>query len=236
MSKHVHAYTDEQEAYLRKASLSRVSYKQMAVDFNSRFGTRLSRNSILGKCNRMGLRGTKPPATYRQRKGATPTRKTPFVATRARALAETARPPASASEDLLRRDAGTNRVEAGTRQENKTRTPFAGIDSFQDGTAKGKPFLELRRTECKWPVTNDCSWACGNPITIGSYCTKHARIAYRAMPTVSRNRKTTAGAGYLDTRGRDHEADAVVTHMLENGGVQAPSLIPSFLPATKETT
>jgi hypothetical protein len=216
-----HVFTVDHEQYLRDASQTKVSYKQMALDFNVRFGTRLTRNSILGKCSRLGLRNVKTPSRHMQVRRA----KRTASLNKSRVAAVRSQSPAPDHEALLRPDGRLNRLTEGA---TRVRKEFGGIDGFHDDTIVGRPFLDLRRGECRWPVTNDASRACGAKACVGSYCTAHAQLAYRTMPTVSRNRKILAGSGYLDT-------ELEVTHMLESGGVQAPSLIPSFLPSKEST-
>lgn len=188
-----HVYTDEQSQYLRDACDTKVSYRQMAIDFNERFKTRLSRNSILGKCSRLGLRPVKSPSKVmqvrRRAKRTAPLNKSRVTSARSQSPAH-----AHAHEALLRPDGRLNRLTDGAVRSHEP----LGIDGFNDDTIAGTPFLELRRGECRWPVTNDASRACGARVCVGSYCTAHAQLAYRTMPTVSRNRRLLAGAGYVD--------------------------------------
>lgn len=220
-----HEYTDEQLAYLRAAASDNSSYREIAIAFNERFKARLSRNAVLGKLSRMGLRAGKPRKDS-VRSNTRVERRAPLHKDKVRrAVSRVSQSPARAPEEqMLRTDGGTNRLAEGNRER------FTGtIDSvFDEASLTKKPFLELRRGECRWPASNDASMACGAQAKVGSYCCKHAKIAYRTMPTVSRNRRVLAGAGYLDT-------EREVTHMLESGGVQAPPLIPSFLPEREDT-
>jgi hypothetical protein len=70
---------------------------------------------------------------------------------------------------------------------------------FDGSCANAKSFLELGRGECRWPADTNATLACGDPAKVGSYCLRHAKIAYRTMPTVSRNKRVMAGGGFLDT-------------------------------------
>lgn len=224
---HPHEYTEEQEIYLRDMCLTRASYRDIMVAFNQKFGTALTRNGILGKCTRMGLRANKPSSKFVGKPQVrVAKRKHPISVTRIAHLKSSA--PASPDETVLRSE--------GDRGEGNRTAPLAysGVDAVFDSTpSTQKAFSELRRGECRWPANTDCSMACGARITIGSYCTAHAQIAYRTMPTIGRNRKVLAGAGYVDTR-RSGENDSEIERGIEQG-IQAPMLIPSFL-ESKETT
>jgi hypothetical protein len=79
---------------------------------------------------------------------------------------------------------------------------------------QSKPFSELRRGECRWPTAIDCSHACGSPATIGSYCARHAAIAYRTMPTRSRHASITKKQD-IDKQ-RDIEAERALDHFLDS--------------------
>jgi hypothetical protein len=229
-----HDFTVEQVEWLTMQCKGDLSYRDISVLFNERFRTGLTRNSILGKCTRLGLRETKPDTrnrksreTRRKAGVSMSTRVSPntiigrYKTHKALASAATAPPPARDSR-LLR--------DEGDRGQAVQRSGPVDIDTvFDDTVSTAKPFLELRRGECKWPASNDASMACGAPATIGTYCTCHAQRAFRAMPTKSRNQRVLAGAGLLDMPDEDGGTGAVITHMLENGGVHAPLAIPSFL-------
>lgn len=44
------------------------------------------------------------------------------------------------------------------------------------------------RYQCPWPTSEDASQSCGSPVTCGAYCARHAKMAYRVMPTERRQR------------------------------------------------
>jgi hypothetical protein len=189
---HPHEYTEEQELYLRDMCLTRASYRDIMVAFNQKFGTALTRNGILGKCTRMGLRANKPSSKFVGKPQVrVAKRKHPISTTRIAHLKSSA--PASPDETVLRSE--------GDRGEGNRTAPLAysGVDAVFDSASP----------------------------------TQKAQIAYRTMPTIGRNRKVLAGAGYVDTR-RSGENDSEIERGIEQG-IQAPMLIPSFL-ESKETT
>jgi hypothetical protein len=128
-------------------------------------------------------------------------------------------PPARQRDERLLRDEGDRGDALG-------RTKAVNVNEMFDASVEtAKSFLELRRGECRWPASSDATMACGGTATIGSYCTTHAQIAYRTMPTRSRNNRVLAGGGLLDTR---NENDAELTRYAEQG-VEAPLALPKFL-------
>ena len=84
--------------------------------------------------------------------------------------------------------------------------------------ATSKPFADLRRGECRWPTTDDCTMACGDKATVGSYCNKHAVLAYRTMPTRKRN------AVIVKKQEFDRDADATIEHFLSVGTSGSPKI------------
>lgn len=222
-----HAWTDEQEQWLRDMVRTPASYGELTRSFNTRFNTRVSRSALLGKCSRMGIRGDKVSSKSGARANnrvRTERRANGVQINRQRTSFGTIGPAASPALSLREDD---TRIDAPT-----SRSGPVNVDAVFDESSTMKSFLDLRRGECRWPASSDATMACGAKATIGSYCDKHALVAYRAMPSKGRNRKVLAGAGYVDTR--DVEAERAIDHALESGGVQAPALIPSFLPAKEE--
>lgn len=213
MSNVVHHYDADQEKFLAEICKTKASYGEITRSFNERFGTSVSRSAILGKADRMGIRAEKPSS-----KGRSNTRPQHVRQKRQRSfgsLPASPRPQAPREEELLRSE--------DDRGQKLTRSKAVDVASvFDDTSSTRKSFLTLCRGECKWPASEDASMACGAPVTIGSYCTCHAEIAYRTMPTRSRNRKVLAGAGYVDTRRTELE--------ISDEQTLAPDLIPSFLP------
>lgn len=219
-----HAWSVEQETFLRDLALTPASYGEITKSFNARFGTHVSRSAILGKCDRMGIRGSKVSSKSGPRAGnrIRRTKADPAVHVNRKnsfgTIGGLSRPPLAGPVDPLR--------EENDRGPALTRSKSVNVDTMFDATPDTKKsFLDLRRDECKWPATSDASMACGAKITIGAYCTRHAQIAYRTMPTRSRNAKVLAGAGFVDERrpGHDLGATLALPKFLESS---APSIDP----------
>jgi hypothetical protein len=227
-----HDYTTEMMAFLTHMCTTPASYREISIAFNAKFGTNVSRSAILGKCNRMGLTPTKTTSkaggrahnrpkvrSDRRANAVQMNRKKPTFTFGSLTPKQSSPPPARQKDERLLRDEGDRGDALG-------RTKAVNVNEMFDASVEtAKSFLELRRGECRWPASSDATMACGGTATIGSYCTKHAQIAFRTMPTRSRNNRVLAGGGLLDTR-NDNDA-SLARH--DDQGAEATLALPKFL-------
>lgn len=97
-----------------------------------------------------------------------------------------------------------HRKHVSVTPEELARRRMGSVPSIiEESPLTSKPFFETAHDECKWPTSDDASdlSVCGAPACIGAYCERHGRVAYREMPTVSRNgtmrgNKHSARLGY----------------------------------------
>ena len=144
-------WTPERVEQLRSCVVTGLTCSQIAAQIG------VSRNAVIGKLHRLGLSSGRPPG------GAA--RSCPPRA---------ARPRAPSQRRLLRLMWSNGAPAAGS-------AAGATVDSAQPCS-----LLDLDRGKCRWPLGEPGRGAgdltfCGNVAPDGiSYCTGHARMAYRA--------------------------------------------------------
>lgn len=147
----------------------------------------VSRNSISGLVDRVGLTGRSPRRDVDRLGDAAPRPSASKVA-KPRAKA-----PARAKLALRSASAARPRQSPPLAPRRLPHTPAfepipAGKTWELPEDAKGVSFLERRGQQCKWPVGDDWNarrydistlLCCGQPVGRGSYCDPHRSIAYR---------------------------------------------------------
>lgn len=156
-------WTDDHIRYLRDLmKMGGYSRSQIAYLINERFRTSYSRNSVIGKCNRMGLT-TDLPA----KPGKGPSKILNSRPYKPRPKSASAIQASQHAEMRHQREPAV--VGAGTVHE------FDGIDP-----------LDLREGDCRWPTGDNVPYAfCGRPVCPeSSYCSEHYAASVR--PWVSK--------------------------------------------------
>lgn len=149
----------EHEDYLRElASCGGLSREEMANLLNGRFGTSYTRNSVIGKCGRLGLCS---PMPKRRGKNKRP------VAASTRAVERPA---------TIRAGRGAGNAPEPCPLECSDTRPRPEYGRFK--------LLDLREGDCRWPAGYGPYLFCGRPICAGSsYCAEHyaasTRLPYR---------------------------------------------------------
>lgn len=155
-------WTDDHIRYLRDLmKMGGYSRSQIAYLINERFRTSYTRNSVIGKCNRMGLTTDAPPTPA---KGPTKIRKSRRFKNRPKS-ASAIRAPQHAETLPQREPAG------------------AGADNHRESFID---LLDLGPGECRWPTGDGVPYAfCGAPVCPeSSYCSEHYAASVR--PWVSK--------------------------------------------------
>jgi GcrA cell cycle regulator len=145
-------WTDERVEQLKKLWEEGLSASQIAAEMAGI----VSRNAVIGKVHRLGLKGRiKPTPLAQAAKNTKPLEKQAFVST-------------------------TTGTELTTQQEDITHYPD-NIIPFDQRLA----LLELRESTCRWPVgdpqKNDF-YFCGGRANLGTpYCAVHGKMAYQSV-------------------------------------------------------
>jgi hypothetical protein len=202
-------WSPEEDEWLRQQCETTASYAMMAAAFVQTFKFKRTRNAILGRAARRGYAVNKPGYQNRLKgvpkagsKGLRKYDKMVRVQKKA-ALAPVVfkdRDPKglrSDAEPILRRS-HPHMVRRATPEEIAERQKGELPCIIEAEPLTSVPFMQA--DGCKWPTTEDPRdlHVCGAEREIGAYCTRHARVAYREMPTPRRNRGYT-GRGLLET-------------------------------------
>jgi len=207
-----------------------MSASKLVDILRTRHAYNTTRNAIIGKAYRLGLAFTTRMNNEGAVKAALKARK------QDRRLVPKAPKPKNVKpveeRSLLRDDGSSVPGNTGTTFRRRRRSMQeievarkghipAIVESAPDTS---KPFGDLNRHECRWPTANDASMACGARATIGSYCDKHAVLAYRTMPTRKRNASITKVQDIDKGSRYDAEADATIRHFLSVGITDVPRI------------
>lgn len=202
-------WSDEMNEWLRNACKTKVSYTDMAKEFNAEFpNSNKTRNALLGRAQRMGLSVSKPSASaaaitrrlgkrdatgvttpkrvYNQRKGQ-----------RIKLMKKAAPVVFKTQNETTLRDEG----DRGSPNSPRGARKLNGNDPVVIERKKGslpaiieqKPLTSVpvaicEAESCMWPTSEDvtCLEVCGAPVAAGAYCARHAAVAYRVLPTKRR--------------------------------------------------
>lgn len=228
-------WQDDEIEWLRRVITSGMSYSQLAGNYANTFKDRprKSRNAILGKATRLGIRDQKTGSwggKVKTVKRAKPNKGT--GRTRADRIVAKAAAPTQFDNDGLRSDefarlpsdvfSGHRKLtKADIAERKKGKLPSI----VEKAPTSSKPIFETDHDDCKWPTSHEVRdmSVCGAPATHGAYCEKHAQLAYRAMPTRKRN-ASFSRRGFQEERARISQADAqwIADHVLDDEVTIAP--------------
>lgn len=196
------------------------TYRTLLAILREEHGYITTRNALIGKAHRMGVQ------SQNTMRNAAAIRDTHARQKNDRRLVPKQlkiRKPVPETKTLLRADndpVGKTHGDGYRRKhkpEDIARARLGFIPQIvEDAPDITKPFGELKRDECRWPTAHDASMACGDRATIGSYCDKHALLAYRTMPTRRRNasiRKEQDSERLYRAR-LDREASDTIEHFI----------------------
>jgi hypothetical protein len=153
-------------------------------------GMNWSRNAILGRANRLGLRSKNKPHGYvgMRRKSKGYVKKALVVPRQGNIEFQ----PKAVRDDrdhrVLMARIGEKKRGRPSKQEIELRRLGSMPDIIDATPTTSKPMLECGDNDCKWPTSDDISSmeVCGQPSTFGAYCDKHGSVAYRLGPTRKR--------------------------------------------------
>jgi hypothetical protein len=186
-------WTREQEIWLTDAAQADMSYSELRNAFNQAFRANRTRNAILGKCSRMGLRGLRPkrnaPKPYKQSTTRAGRLEQAAANRVAKQRGKPAPQPTAVSDapaiapNLPNRRSPQLSGESFSAKRRLTpeqlavrMAPKPVLDISEDATAKAKPLLDCRSDECRWPIS--ATMACGKKVERRSYCAHHLNLAY----------------------------------------------------------
>lgn len=196
---HFKLWSDAKEKRLVELCETTMSYRLIAVQLNSEFPNDrpLSRNAVLGKACRHNLRAGKPQiankaASERVRRGRMPKRP---AATRNAPTLWLQRCGAKSDQPAVKLRKNSDDASYAVPYARRTPEQIASArlgrlpDIIEEHPLTSKPVTDCERGSCMWPTSADirCMEVCGAPSEIGAYCARHAAVAYRVMPTRSRN-------------------------------------------------
>jgi GcrA cell cycle regulator len=141
--------SDALEAHVRTGGLT---YAEAAVAINETFGTTFTRNSAIGRANRIGLQSPKKepkPRLDRIRKKKQPQSHKPYF-----------------------------RIVAANGNSNAMRVTLSVVAEYRlrcvEIVPRGLTLIELEKSDCRYPSDDAPFTFCGHPIKEGSsYCTPH---------------------------------------------------------------
>lgn len=162
-------WTGESYKELERMLRGGATYQQMAEFFGC------SRNSVLGKADRLGL-----SKFYSGDRRFAPklARDTPAKEA-ARRIAVRPRSLDAEGQHPRRKPAAPNTLPPAPPAAARAAARRAFVAETLDGV--GKDMLALREGDCRWPLGSYAERAttfCAQPRVLGAYCGDHARIAY----------------------------------------------------------
>lgn len=203
----------ELDAALQEYCKTMLSYSQIAEELNARFpDQRKTRNAVLGRSCRKGYRVGKPVSEDASRVDRFSGRPVPVGMLKARArkvvsvrMRNAAKKQAAVvftgeQDSVLLRQEGDRGIVGRYRKVKSLSEGDPVLVERKKGTLPSiieaapltsRPFVDCGADTCKWPTSEDitCMEVCGVKATVGAYCDRHARVAYRVMPTAKRNRQ-----------------------------------------------
>lgn len=155
-------WTDERIAQLKALYADGLSSSQIAAEL----GGGLTRNSIIGKVNRLGLTRDNHPSSAHWRDG------------------RTRRKPIPASKPRIAPTKSTHHTRVAAWRMAPVEEPAAPIDDNAIPIAQRKTLLELENHHCRWPLGDGpAEFFCAHPsadLNIGiPYCRIHGARAYQ---------------------------------------------------------
>jgi GcrA cell cycle regulator len=144
-------WKDEYDAFLQQCLVVGMSRAEAGAEVNARFGTKFTRNAVIGRCHRKRLQSTLKPGTNFGQVRHAPSRQC---------------------------------IEAGAMARRKPAQPLIQPRVIpmrcDDVEALNVPLIELRDSQCKWPVSGERAHTlfCGRlRLEASSYCPRHHDIS-----------------------------------------------------------
>jgi GcrA cell cycle regulator len=143
-------WPETHDAALKNYFGSGMSFRQIAAAVNAEMGTNYSRNAVLGRASRLGLRSTVP-------KGRGPSMR--------------AKRPKPEKAQVIRFKPAAKAPTVAEREEIKLRCA--------EVVPLNVPLTQLQPGQCRWPYGDDFPFTfCAHPATEGSsYCMPHFCLA-----------------------------------------------------------
>lgn len=162
MSKrHQHTWTDEETDALREL-FPKGTHRWMAGQLNERFGLKLSKSAVVGRCFLIGLR-----------------KLTPDDYARCNAAGVKPRKAKSEVKKVRKKILGYEQVKV-SRDGNDGKKLIDAFDKFSHDDHLGISFFDLENNHCRFPKGDGLSATyCGQPVLDGqSYCKRCYSICY----------------------------------------------------------
>jgi hypothetical protein len=182
-------------------SNSELSYREIALKLNAEFPKerKVTRNAVLGKASRDGLRDGKPKNAASRGGPKVRVAAKGYRHAKRRTRPGTGLAPVlfgAGESAMLRSEGDPGRSRPYSRRLSEGSVALAErkagnlpcIVEAQPLTSMAR--IDTDRSCCQWPTSLDvaCMEVCGSEVKIGAYCERHAAVAYRTMPTAKRNR------------------------------------------------
>lgn len=236
---HGRVWPDDVLETLRQELDGGASYKELLATMRAKHPTfHATRNSLIGKAHRLGLRSTNKMKNEKAINAMREARKRDARLNPKPPRVRVKKPKVEKPVELLR-DNSAPQVYRRQGDWKRYRSPEHIANArkgyippvVESAPDTSKPFSDLKRGECRWPTAMDASMACGGKATCGAYCDKHGLIAYRTMPT--RKRHALMGKEQDIDRARrqliDAEAEATIAHFLEGPPITGIAHVDSFI-------
>jgi hypothetical protein len=175
----------EQDERLKALCKGKLSYSQITGVLNGEFPDNIkTRNAVLGRAARRGYRAMKPkPLTYGKTEAMQTTRRSNI-----------ARSKAMSPVTLLRDEGDPGKTQTRSRKLSASDPRLKERrKGYLPAIVEEQPLTSVvlsscDKGSCMWPTSTGptCLEVCGAEATIGSYCARHAQVAYRVMPTRKR--------------------------------------------------
>lgn len=210
-----------------------ASYREIAIALHKQFPDepKKSRSAIIGKADRMGIRSDKPAAS----KGGMPKqpRSAPFRRPASRTAVSAGLPPVTFRDAPATLRAVNSPLSLASEKKRYSADQIVERkkgylrDIVESNPLTSRPVAECDKGTCQWPTSNDirCMEVCGAAAMIGAYCERHAKVAYRVMPTIKRNRTfgkndveyKSIGLDQPFRRSTDADIDALLSRIAVDG-------------------
>ena len=165
------AWTDEMVEDLKRMWKEGLTTGEIGKRMN------VSKNTIVGKVQRLGLSGRPSPIKKKDGDGKQPVKNTPAPETKKKPEAPKAQPQIPVSAPLHK-----SAPEKHTVFEPKFMPKAVSKEHSSDKTKHNLSLTELDNHTCRWPLgdpKDDNFRFCGKKVRIGqTYCDEHAAIAY----------------------------------------------------------
>ncbi len=167
----VFPWPDDAIAFMRDQRRLGVSHTMIANQLSAQYQHPLSRNAVIGKCQRLGILGPSREAAQTAAKLTRALRSAPV------------RKHISAKERVLPDAVATRRVADLIRAEKREVAPAPHRPDSDEIAAAPCCLMQLKASSCRWPLNRKAddgqALFCANTaLETGSYCSGHASRAY----------------------------------------------------------